>query len=205
MKIIQSRAPLTRVAKNTAILILLRVVMPAFGLLLVLAVTRRLGAEALGRYSLAFSILFFFNTLGPLGLSAILTRDGARDRNSIEPVLANALILSTYASIFLTIVMAGSGYVLDYDVDTRYALALLSLSVVPYTVGLLFESAFVSLEKMQHIAATMTVEYIFKVGVAVALVYLGYGVLAVLAMAVVGRILSCFLGAWLLRREGIRV
>jgi O-antigen/teichoic acid export membrane protein len=194
-----------RVAKNAAILIVLRVLMPAFGLLLVLAISRHLGADGLGRYSLVFSLLYFFNTLGPLGLNSIVTRESARDRAAIEPILANALLLSTTASIVLTIAMACLGYALDYDAQTRQALALLSLCVVPFTVGMLFESVFVALEKMQHIALTMSVEYLFKVGVALLLVYLGYGLQAVLVMAILGRVLACLLGVHLLRREGIAV
>jgi O-antigen/teichoic acid export membrane protein len=201
----QHKLSLARVAQNTAILIVLRVVMPAFGLLLVLALSRHLGAEGLGRYSLVFSILYFFNTLGPLGLNAIITREGARDRAGIQLILSNALLLSTIASVVLTIAMAGLGYVLDYDVQTRQALMLLSLSVVPFTIGLLFESVFVALEKMQHIAATMSIEYLFKVGVAVVLVYLGFGLQAVLVSAIVGRVLACALGVLLLRQEGIRI
>jgi O-antigen/teichoic acid export membrane protein len=37
------------------------------------------------------------------------------------------------------------------------------------------------------------------------LLYLGYGLLAVLGVAILGQILACALGMWLLRREGIRV
>lgn len=199
------RAALMRVAKNTAILVFLRVLMPAVGLLLVLALSRRLGAEGLGRYSLAFSVLYFFSTLAPLGLSSVVTREGAKDRSTLEPILSSALVLSTIASVLLTAAMVVIGYVLDYDAETRLSLVVLSLFIVPYSVGLLIESVFVALEKMQHVAVTMAVEYVFKVGVAVGLVYLGYGLQAVLVMAVVGRAVACVLGVQLLRREGIAV
>jgi O-antigen/teichoic acid export membrane protein len=179
--------------------------MPAFGLLLVLALSRTMGADGLGRYSLAFSILYFFNTLGSLGLNSVVTREGARDRATIEPILSNSLVMCTVASVALTFAMACLGYVLDYDLETRQALLLLSLCVVPFAIGTLFESVFVALEKMQHIALTMVVEYVFKVGVALVLLYLGYGLQAVLIMAIVGRALACVLSAHLLRHEGIEV
>ena len=205
MKPKQSTTSLPRVAKNTAILVALKIVMPAFGLFLGLALSRHLGAEGLGRYSLVFGVLYFFNTLAPLGLSAIITREGAKDRTAIEPLLGNALFLSTCASILVTGMMACFGYVLGYDEETRNALTLLSLSIIPFTIGMLFDGVFVALEKMQHIAATMAVEYLFKVGVAIALMYAGYGLSAVLVMAIVGRSLACLLGVVLLRRQGIRV
>jgi O-antigen/teichoic acid export membrane protein len=176
--------------------------MPALGLFLVLALSRKLGAEGLGRYSLAFSIVYFFNTLGPLGLNSIITRDGSRDRTRLESILSNALVLSTAASIFLSVAMVALSYAMGYDTQTRTALLLLSLSVVPFTIGLQFESAFVALEKMHHIATMMAVEYVFKVGGAIALLYMGYGLEAVLIMSIVGRVAACMVAARLLRGEG---
>ena len=73
-----------RVAKNTLVLVALRVLMPAFAVGLVLTLSRYLGVEGLGRYTLAFSFLYLFNAVAPLGLGAIITRDGARDRGALR-------------------------------------------------------------------------------------------------------------------------
>ena len=194
-----------RVARNTAILIALRVLLPACGLLLVLSLSRHLGAEGLGRYSLVFGFLYFFNNVAPLGLASVITRDGAKNRDAIQPTLANALALSSVGSIALAGIMAALGPLLNYDKETQLCLALTSLALLPFTIGTLFEGAFLALQKMQHVAAAMVLEYVIKVGGAIILLYLGLGLYAVLAMAILGRSLACLLGAHLLAKEGIRV
>ena len=75
-----------RVARNTLVLVALRVLMPALAVGLVLMLSRYLGVEGLGRYTLAFSFLFLFNAIAPLGPGAIITRDGARDKAALSGI-----------------------------------------------------------------------------------------------------------------------
>ena len=84
--------------------------MPALSLVLVFSLSRALGSEGLGRYTLGFAFLYFFTTLGPLGLGPLVMRDGARDRRRLERLLANAFTLGTGASLVLSLAMAGRGY-----------------------------------------------------------------------------------------------
>src|SRR5260370_36880555 len=79
-----------RLAKNTAALVVLRVVKPLFSVAVVLVASRLLGSEGLGRYTLAFTFLYFFNEVAPLGLYALITREGARDRARLRALLADA-------------------------------------------------------------------------------------------------------------------
>ena len=110
-----------RVAKNTIVLVTLRVLMPALAVSLVLLLSRVLGVEGMGRYTLAFSFLYMFNAIAPLGLSAIITRDGARDREGLEHLLANATSLAILSSLLMTICMAGLTFLFNYDGETRTA------------------------------------------------------------------------------------
>src|SRR5260370_22738994 len=95
-----------RLAKNTAALVVLRIVKPLFSVAVVLVASRLLGSEGLGRYTLAFTFLYFFNEVAPLGLYAFITREGARDRARLEQLLANAIPLGLLASTALAIGMA---------------------------------------------------------------------------------------------------
>jgi O-antigen/teichoic acid export membrane protein len=197
--------PRLRVAKNTAALLILRLVVPLLSMAVVLAVSRLLGTEGLGRYTLAFSFLYFFNTLAPLGLYTLITREGARDPVQLEGMLANALTLTTVASLVLTAMMIGLSFALHYDADTRSALILVSLAILPCTVGTLLDGAFTALERMEFMTITAGVESLFKVGVGVAVLFFGYGLDAVLIAAVVARLLACAVSIWLLERTNVRV
>lgn len=194
-----------KVAKNTLVLVALRILMPALAVGLVLMLSRYLGVEGLGRYTLAFSFLYLFNAVAPLGLGAIITRDGARDRGRLDAMLSNAMTLGVITSVALTLVMAVLAYLLDYDNGTRMAIVILSLALVPCTIGIFQDSTFVALERMDYLAFGTLAEYVVKVGGGMFLLFLGYGLNAVLLLAVVGRVMGCIISSMLLRRLECRV
>jgi O-antigen/teichoic acid export membrane protein len=194
-----------QVVRNTLVLVALRVLMPALAIALVLMLSRYLGATGLGRYTLAFSLLYMFNAIAPLGLGAIITRDGARNRDGLGHLLGNAMTLGALTSVLLTLLMAALAYALDYDNETRTAIIILSLAILPCTVGMFQDSAFVALERMDYIAIGTIAEYALKVGVGISLLLIGYGLEAVLIVAIAGRVLGCLISAYLLRRAGLHM
>ncbi len=194
----------TRVAKNTIVLVILRVLMPALAVSLVLLLSRTLGVEGLGRYTLAFSFLYMFNAIAPLGLAAIITRDGARDRDGLEHLLANATTLGIVSSLLVALCMAGLSFLLNYDAETQRAILILSLAILPCTIGAFQDSAFIALERMDFLAVGTIAEYTLKVGGGILLLLNGYGLDAVLIVAITGRILGCFISAGLLRGLDIK-
>jgi O-antigen/teichoic acid export membrane protein len=194
-----------RILKNTAALVILRVVMPMLSMVLVFAISRLLGTDGLGEYTLAFTYLYFFVTVAPLGLYSIITRDGAQDAEVLDEILGHSLTLATIASLLLTGVMAGLGPVLGYDQQTCLALAIASLALVPSTLGTLFDGAFIARERMDYLAYAALAENAVKVGLAASALALGYGLMTVIALAVVGRTIASIVAVLLLRSLGIRV
>ena len=64
------KSPAADVTRNAAVLTLLRIASPAIAMIVVLGVSRVLGSEGLGRYTLASTYLAFVTTVTPLGLNA---------------------------------------------------------------------------------------------------------------------------------------
>lgn len=195
--------PWKRITRNTATLIILRIASPALSMLVVLAVSRALGAEGLGRYTLAFTYLMFFCTLTPLGLGALIARDGARRPGQMSTLLVNAGALATIAAGVLWVGMAASGFLLGYDHATAAAIALASVAIVPATLGALFEGGFIALERMEFMAIVTFVENALRVGAGVLVLWLGYGLDSVIVVAVVSRIVSAAVAGWLLVSAGV--
>ena len=193
-----------RIAKNTIVLVTLRILMPALAVALVVLLSRILGVEGLGRYTLAFSFLYLFNAIAPLGLSAIITREGARARDGLEHLLSNATTLGILSSLLTAMCMAGLAFLLNYDVETRTAILLLSLAIIPCTIGAFQDSAFVALERMDYLAIGTVAEYTLKVGGGILLLLNGYGLDAVLVVAILGRIVGCIVSTIFLRKLNIR-
>jgi O-antigen/teichoic acid export membrane protein len=192
-----------RIAKNTVVLILLRVATPLLSLALVVAVSRFLGVEGLGRYSLAFTFLLFFNTVAPLGLHALITREGARDGLGLDILLANAIVLGTVGSIASMLLMITIGPALGYDAATCSALTLLSLALLPSALAAYFDAAFVALERMEYMAVATLADNALKIALGLTVLLLGYGIEAVILAAVAARVLACGVSGALLRRLGV--
>ena len=183
----------------------MRVLVPMLSVALVVALSRHLGPPGLGRFTLAYSLLTIFNSIGPLGLNPVVTRAGARDRSSLTGTLNHALSLCAAVSALLTLGMIGTAMVMDYDRETRAAIAILSLGILPCVSGMLLDGAAMAIERVDQIAVGVLIEYVIKIGVGLALLLLGFGLPAVLLMAVVGKGAACMVQIVLLRRGGIAV
>ncbi|MCC6848707.1 MAG: flippase [Deltaproteobacteria bacterium] len=194
-----------RILKNTVALVVLRVMMPAVSMILVFAISRILGTDGLGQYTLAFTYLYFFVTIAPLGLYSVVTRDGAWQAERLEELLGHSVTLATGTSIVLMPVMASLGPALGYDDKTSWAIAIASLALLPSALGTLYDAAFIARERMDYLACVALAENAIKVGLAGPALLLGYGLPTVIALAVAGRILANTLAVVMLRSLGIRV
>jgi O-antigen/teichoic acid export membrane protein len=194
-----------RVLGNTMLLTAVRVLVPLMSLAVVLALSRLLGAEGLGRYTLVFTVLYLANTVAPLGLYGLLTREGARSRERLSELLGSALLLGVCATIPVTVAMAAAGDWLGYDAPTIDALRLLSLAVLPCTVIVLAEAACVAIERVRHVAVCALVDNAIKIAGGVAALLAGYGVEGVILATVVAKAVAAVWLLALLRREDCRV
>lgn len=180
-----------RVAKNTFILTALKLLLPASSMAMVLVVARYLGTDGLGRYSLVFSLLNVLSTVAFLGINAVISRDAAAMPEKLPVLLGNAMTLGTVASVLLIGLVAMFQSWLGYDQMTQTALLIVSLSIVPSTLLGYFEATFVALERMEFIALFSLSENVLKVTLSVVSLVLGYGLIAIMVIAVVTRILAC--------------
>ena len=190
-----------KVLANATILAAVRVAAPVLSLVVVLAVSRRLGAEGLGRYSLAYAFLGLFGLLAPVGLPALLTREGARRPDELGRLLAGSLMLCGGVSAVLTpaMLVLASGY----DPATRQALSILSLALAPMAFGACGDAALLALERTVPIAVVCLVEQLVKAGLGVGLLWAGGGLNGVLAAAVLGKALASLVALGWLRRLGV--
>lgn len=192
-----------RAARNTGTLLAIRVGGPMLSMLLVGVASRALGAEDLGRYTLASALLYFFNTVAPLGLYAIVSRDGARDRAALQALLAGALVLGTVSGVVATAAMAVLGVMLGYDPATRVVLALASLTILPSTLVTLYEGAFTAAERMEYIAASSGTDTLLRVLFGIVAIVLGQGLPGVMVAAIGARVVSVGVAMVLGRRLGL--
>jgi O-antigen/teichoic acid export membrane protein len=128
------------VASNTAVQVAGRGLMLAIGLASIAVITRYLGPDDYGRYTLALTYMQLFAVLADVGLFTIVVRDISRDPSRTEELVGNTLTLRLVLSVVVIAVAAAISLLLPYDPDVRVAILLAGL---PLLFGML-NSTFVT-------------------------------------------------------------
>ena len=128
------------VATNTAVQVAGRGLMLAIGLASIAVITRYLGPDDYGRYTLALTYMQLFAVLADVGLFTIVVRDISRDPSRTEELVGNTLTLRLVLSAVVIAVAAAISLLLPYDPDVRVAILLAGL---PLLFGML-NSTFVT-------------------------------------------------------------
>jgi O-antigen/teichoic acid export membrane protein len=128
------------VASNTAVQVAGKVVMLGIGLVSIAVITRYLGPDDYGRYTLALTYMQLFAVLADVGLFTIVVRDISRDPARTEELVGNTLTLRLLLSAAVIALAAAISLLLPYDPDVRTAILLAGL---PLLFGML-NSTFVT-------------------------------------------------------------
>lgn len=152
-------------------------------------VARRLGTQDFGRLSLGLTLLYSFQMLASAGVKTLLTREIAKDRSQTRAYMRNGLLLVVGMSLVSIAAMSLLGYALQYPPETCLILVLLSLSLLPISISVVFEAVFTGWERMHYVMFANAPINVLRIGLIVAVLTLGIGlpgvVLAMFASAVV--------------------
>ena len=113
-----------RVASNTAIQLAGKGVVLALGLVSIAVLTRYLGPEDYGKYTLALMYMQLFGVLADVGLFTTVVREISKDPSRTEQLVGNTLVLRLLLSIVVIAVAAAVSLALPYEPDVRTAIAL---------------------------------------------------------------------------------
>jgi len=98
------------------------------GVLVTMALTRYLGIQDFGRYSLVYAFCGIFAVMTDLGIDAILVREASRDPEDAERLLGNGLLVKAAFSL-LAVVLAGvAARIAGYPAESVRLIVLASLS-----------------------------------------------------------------------------
>ncbi|HKA28916.1 MAG TPA: flippase [Candidatus Binatia bacterium] len=197
--------PRLTVVRNTASLLVMRLGVPMLSTALMFVLSRKLGPEGVGRYTLAYTFLYFASAVAPLGLQPVLTREGARSRDRLDALLASASVVGFGASLITALGVAAIAWHSGYDPETRLAILLATLTVVPGTVAVLLEGSLAAIQRMDYTLICALSEAVVRVGGGIVALLGGYGLAGVMIAAVLARAVYAVQAALLLRREGIRL
>lgn len=162
-------------AMLTAVALAMRTVAMFFGAF----VSRAIGAEGTGVYTIIMTVYSFAITFATSGISLTVTRlvasrigDGKPDE--VGRILRGAVLYSFFfgavANLFL---FFGAGIIGNFilgDVRTVESLRVLSFSLIPIALGSVFSGYFVGVKRVGFNASVQVLAQAFKIAVTVALV-----------------------------------
>ncbi len=176
------------ILKNTLALSVPNVLNPLISFFLVLVISRYLGVEGLGKYSLVLSYTGIFATFASLGLADFVVREIAKRPQDAHRFLFNAGIFGSISSLISLLCMDATVWVVGYETDVVQAAFLCSLSLVASTAVGYMEAIFRSIEKSEYVALAFVSENVLRVAVAVWLLLHGYGIVALFAVILISRV-----------------
>lgn len=160
---------------------------------------RYLGATGFGRLYLAISLTAVMSILVEFGLNSLVAREVSRQRQDATRYLVNAGLLKAGLWVIAFAILAVVVRVADYPLQTQIAVAILALSVLLASESTLIVAVLQANDRMRWIAISTVVEKIVYVGLGVVVLVLGYGVLAVSAVMLVGSLAGFVLDVWWFR------
>lgn len=191
---------LKRTGKNAALLLFGTMFRMVAGFGFIVFVANVLGVEGFGKYALVVHFYELFIGLTATGAGILLTRDIARWRPHLNSLFSAAAISVSFLGLISPMALLGIAMLFRYPADTTMALMLACFGIIPAAIGLLYESVFVALERAEFVSAGAAIESLLRVGVGVAVLLLGGGIIELTMVIVASRIPLVILYYFLLRR-----
>ncbi len=182
-----------RLIKNVIALWTPSILNPLVSFALILVISRYLGVEGFGTYSLVLSYLGIFVTFGALGLGTLVVREAARDLEQAHVFFVNAALFGAISSLVAVIGMIIVVGFMGYRDQVFQAAVICSFSLFPTTAVSYMEAMFRAFEKAEYIAITYLVENLVRVGACVILLINGYGIVALFVAFLGSRLLASLL------------
>jgi O-antigen/teichoic acid export membrane protein len=194
-------AALLRVSKNTGMLLAGTMVRMVLSFAFIIYAARYLGVEGFGKFSLAQHYFELFLSLSATSLGILVTREAAKDTAWLREYLVPAVVMVTMLSVAAGGLLAGIARLIGYASDTRMAIYIAGIALLPGAVCTLAEAIFVAFEKAEFVAVGTAAESLLRTVLGFAVLMLGYGLLSLLVVLVATRFLMLLLyGVLLVRR-----
>jgi O-antigen/teichoic acid export membrane protein len=177
---------LRRALGNTAIMLVAQVITWAATLLTTAVLGARLGVDGFGTLYLAMSFGLLFSVLVEFGLNQQLVRAIARDRDLAGPYLVNAIAIKLALALVAYLAILALIYLLGYSAEARQVIAIYALILAFNGISTTFTAVYQGTQHVIYAAVGSIIEKVLVCALAVVLLWLGFGVVAMAAVFVAG-------------------
>lgn len=145
----QSVGATRRVAFNTLIQVVGKLIGYASGFVILGLTTRLLSLNQYGDYTIASTYLLFVYTLADVGVTLIAVREASKSPDDLNDVVSNAVSLKSILAIVAYVGFLAVIRFLPYSSDVQIAALILAVSMFLMSIGSGFDIAFQSTLRMQ--------------------------------------------------------
>lgn len=191
---------LRRALGNTAIMLFAQLITWSATLVTTAVLGSRLGVDAFGTLYLAMSFGMLFGVLVEFGLNQQLVRAIARDRDLAGPYLVNALAIKLVLALVAYLIVLALIYGLGYSAEAGRVIAVYCLILAFNGLSTTFTAVYQGTQRVVYAAVGSIIEKVLVCILAIVLLWLGLGVVAMAAVFVIGSAASATIQGLCLRR-----
>jgi O-antigen/teichoic acid export membrane protein len=188
-----------RVASNTAVQLAGKGAVLALGVVSLAVLTRYLGPDDYGKYTLALMYMQLFGVLADVGLFTTVVREISKDPARTDELVGNTLILRLVLSIAVIVVAAAISLLLPYEPQVRTAILLAG---APLLFGMLtssFQAVLQARLRMGRAVVADVAGRAVSLGLVLLVVALDLGFYPVMGAAAGGALATLVVTWWLTR------
>lgn len=194
-----------KIAKNTIFLTSAYVGQKIFSFVYFSLIARFIGVEKIGLYVTALSFSSLFSVFADLGLTQILIREGARDKDNLSKILSQTIIIKLFLAIISYTVLNLIIYFLGYQEELRQLVWVSGILMVLDSVTLSFYGVLRSLEDLRYEAVGVVSGQIIIILCGLVVVFLRWPIIFLLLALGVGSLFNVVFGFWTIYKKGVRL
>ena len=141
---------LSKIAKNTSILLLSQVISYILAFFYTIYTARYLGAAGFGILSTALALGALLSIFTELGLSTLTTREVSREKSLADKYIGNTIVLKIALSTITLALMFLIVYIENYSPEIAIVVIFITISFVIGAFTNIFYSIFQAYEKMEY-------------------------------------------------------
>jgi O-antigen/teichoic acid export membrane protein len=193
-----------RVASNTAIQLAGKGAVLAIGLVSIAVLTRYLGPDDYGKYTLALMYMQLFGVLADVGIFTTVVREISKQPERTEELVGNALALRLLLAIGVIALAAGVSLLLPYEHQVRVAILMAGAPLLIGMATTTFVAVLQSRLRMARAVVGDVIGRLVSLGLVLLFVGLDLGFYPILAAAA-GGAAATLVVTWRLTRPVVRV
>ncbi len=191
------------VARNSAFVLGVQMVLKILAFLFNVYVVRRLGDTHFGQYSAVMAYVAIFAIFTDFGMSPYAVREMAKDKKKTSWLLPNIIAIRVVLSLAITVIAPLSALALGKEGDMVLGILIASAGLVLYAFHGPLDSALTARERLDYTSMFALINQLVFWGLGVFLLVQGLGFIGLVIASLSGVGLVALLSGWTLIKLGI--